>query len=63
MHNIFEDDFRTGSFLKKLGKHWQLWHNYSSLGKFPVSTVLLNSAFKVSGELFLRILKSLRVYL
>ena len=27
--------------------------NFSSLGKLPVSTVLLNSAFKVSEQLFL----------
>ena len=29
--------------------------NFSSLGKFPVSTILLNSAFKVSEQLFLLI--------
>ena len=59
MHNIFEDDF-NGFFFEKTG---ETLANYSSLGKFPVSTVLLNSASKVSGELLLRTLKSLRVYL
>ena len=58
MHNIFEDDF-NGFFFEKTG---ETLANYSSLGKF-ISAVLLNSAFKVSGELFLQILKSLQVYL
>ena len=57
MH-IFENDF-NGFFFKKTG---ETLANYSSLGKF-ISAVLLNSAFKVSGELFLQILKSLQVYL
>ena len=56
MHNIFEDDFNRFFFLKT----GETLVNYSSLGKFPVSTVLLNSAFKVSGE---QILKSWQVYL
>ena len=58
MHNIFENDF-NGFFLKKTG---ETLANYSSLGKL-ISAVSLNSAFKVSGELFLQILKSLQVYL
>ena len=58
MHNIFENDF-NGFFFKKTG---ETLANYSSLGKF-ISAVLLNSAFKASGELFLQILKSLQVYL
>ena len=49
MHNIFEDDF-NGFFFKKTG---ETLANYSSLRKFPVSTVSLNSASKGSGELLL----------
>ena len=40
----------TGSFFKTV----ETLANYSSLGKFPVSAVLWNSALKVFGELFLK---------
>ena len=41
-------------FFKKIGITWA---NFSLFGKFPVSTVLLRSAFKVSEQLFLLIFK------